>query len=74
VTQHKADLAYQILQLQSSIEAYRRLHAEELDELECRLAELKSRVLISHEGPSGKSAREVGNDVRVAVEELPGMD
>jgi hypothetical protein len=25
-------------------------------------------------GPSGKSAREVGNDVRVAVEELPGMD
>ncbi len=45
------DLAYRILQLERSLDAYRRLHAEELDELERRLAELKSKVLASQSQP-----------------------
>ncbi len=46
------DLAYRILQLERSLDAYRRLHAEELDELGRRLAELKSEVLASQSQPT----------------------
>ncbi|MCZ7573532.1 MAG: hypothetical protein M5U01_33695 [Ardenticatenaceae bacterium] len=51
----EADLLDRMLQLERSLGAYRRLHAEELDELERRLVELKSEMLTSHRMGTTKS-------------------
>lgn len=48
-------LADRILHLERSLGAYRRLHAEELDELERRLLELKDEVLVSRRSQNVKT-------------------
>lgn len=62
------DLAYRILQLERSLDAYRRLHAEELDELERRLVELKREVLALRRSQPTEAGAEVEHEMNVTTE------
>ncbi len=42
---HESDLAIRVLRLEQQLESYRRLHAEELDQIRKALAELKDQIL-----------------------------
>lgn len=44
------DIGYRILELESRLSAYRKVHAEELDELQQLLSNLKEDVLASRGG------------------------
>lgn len=61
----EGDLAYHVLQLERSLDAYRRLHAEELDELKRQLAELKSQVLASRRTQQRETETEVEHEMNV---------
>ena len=50
------DIGYRILELESRLAAYRKVHAEELDELQHLLSELKEDVLASHGGEGAGAA------------------
>lgn len=65
----EGDLAYRVLQLERSLDAYRRLHAEELDELKHQLAELKSQMLASHRTQQRETGTEVEHEVKAMTEE-----
>lgn len=40
------DVAFRVLQIEQQLESYRRLHAEELDQIRRALEELKEQVLL----------------------------
>lgn len=66
----EGDLAYRILQLECSLDAYRRLHTEELDELERQLAELKSRVLTPRRPQQMETETEVKHGMNATTDEF----
>lgn len=69
-TATEGDLAYRILQLERSLAAYRRLHSEELDELERCLTELKTEVLALHRVQQIEAEKEAEYDMNATTEEF----
>lgn len=67
----EGDLAYRILRLECSLDAYRRLHTEELDELERQLEELKSRVLVPRRTQEMEPETEVKHEMNATTDEFP---
>lgn len=66
----EGDLAYRILHLECSLDAYRRLHTEELDELERQLEELKSRVLAPRRTQEMEAETEVKHGMNATSDEF----
>lgn len=66
----EGNLAYRILQLERSLDAYRRLHAEELDELERQLTELKNQVLAPRRTRQMEIGMEVEHEMNATTEEF----
>lgn len=63
------DLAYRLLMLERSLDAYWQLHAEEMEELKRRMAELKSQMLAAWQTPQPNIGREVDYGVIAAAKE-----
>ena len=66
----EGDLACRIMELEHSLQAYRRLHTEELNELERHLMELKDEVLALHRAQQTGTEMEVEHDMNVTTGEV----
>lgn len=66
----EGDLACRIIELEHSLQAYRRLYTEELDELERRLVELKEEVLALHRAQQVGMEMEVEHDMNATTGEF----
>jgi aspartyl/asparaginyl beta-hydroxylase (cupin superfamily) len=66
----EGDLACRIIELEHSLQAYRRLHTEELDELERHLMELKDEVLALHRAQQMGTEMEAEHDMSATTEEF----
>jgi len=66
----EGNLACRIMQLEHSLQAYRRLYSEELDELERRLMELRDEVLALRRAQQTGTEMEVEHDMNATTEEF----
>ncbi len=55
------DVAFRVLRIEQQLESYRRLHAEELDQIRRALEELKEQVLLLARQEDPAAGREAGS-------------